>query len=214
VIAGAVMSNLGIETHKFLYNGHKIKLQVPALVWMMIENPGIWYASFGALVAATFLASWVSKVPVLNVIMLFLVAALMGLEMVPSIWIAQARAGLGTSMSSDPLRDAGIMTVAVFASVTGYVFITRKDFSYLGAILSMGVIVLLCAIIFAAVLGSSVVSLAVATVGALLAAGIILWVTSIVLRGPMDDAVGDALILLVQLRNLFMWLLEIFGSRN
>jgi modulator of FtsH protease len=214
VVAGAVLMNLDVEAHRFLVNGHKVRIEVPGLVWTMIQNPGLWYASFGVLVGATFVASWTSKVPVLNVIMLFVVAALMGLEMVPSIWIAQARAGLGTSLSSDPVRDAGIMTVAVFGAVTGYAFITRKDFSYLGATLSMGVVILLCCCVFGLFLGSSIFALAIASVGALLAAGIILWITSVILRGPMDDAVGDALILLVQLRNLFMWLLEIFGSRN
>ena len=43
--------------------------------------------------------------------------------------------------------------------------------------------------------------------------GMLLYVTSYIFRNSeMDDAVGDALALLVQLRNLFMFLLRILMS--
>jgi len=66
------------------------------------------------------------------------------------------------------------------------------------------------------VLDSEIFALAVATGGALLSAGFLLYVTSYIFRNSeMDDAVGDALAILVQLRNLFMFLLRIFmSSRN
>ena len=51
--------------------------------------------------------------------------------------------------------------------------------------------------------------------GALLSAGFLLYVTSWIFRNSkMDDAVGDALAMLVQLRNLFMFLLNFMGQRE
>lgn len=199
-------------TDTFKYMGHKVT--APILVAMMWNNPVIMYAAFGALVGATFIASWVSKVKILNVAMLFVVAVLMGVELAPMVMIAQLRSGIGGTLSAAPVRDAMLMTGGVFAGVTGYVFITRKDFSYLGAIVSMGVLVVFVACICAFFLQSEIFTLAVCSVGALVAGLFLLWQTSYVLKGDMDDPVEDALVFLVQLRNLFMFLLRIFMSRD
>jgi FtsH-binding integral membrane protein len=212
IFAGFVVLEL-LPQEKFLYKGHKVGPLSVAVVEMW-NNPILMYASFGALVGATFIASWVSKVKVLNIIMLMVVAILMGVELAPMIMIAQLQAGLGQTLSAAPVRDAGMMTGAVFAGVTGYVFITRKDFSYLGAIVSMGVVVVFIACICAFFLQSEIFTLAVCSVGALVAGLFLLWQTSYVLRGDMDDPVEDALVFLVQLRNLFMFLLRIFMSRD
>ena len=60
---------------------------------------------------------------------------------------------------------------------------------------------------------SEVFSLAIASVGALLAGGFLLMNTSRIFRtSSFDDAVGDALGLIVQLRNMFMWVLRILMS--
>ena len=64
------------------------------------------------------------------------------------------------------------------------------------------------------VVGSELFTLAVCSVGALLAGLFLLFQTSMILRGDMDDPVGDALVFLVQLRNLFMFLLRILMSRG
>jgi FtsH-binding integral membrane protein len=79
----------------------------------------------------------------------------------------------------------------------------------------MGFWVVLAAAILAFALGSEPFSLAVASVGALLSIGFLLYQTSHIFRNSrMDDAVGDALGLIVQLRNLFVFLLRIFMSRR
>jgi FtsH-binding integral membrane protein len=198
---------------KFKYKGKSLGM-LSVVVVEMINNPVLMYAAFGLLVLMTFIASWTSKVKVLNVIMLMAVAVLMGVELAPMIMVAQVNANLGHTLSAAPVRDAGLMTGAVFAGITGYVFITRKDFSYLGAIISMGVLVVFVACICAFFLQSEIFTLAVCSVGALVAGLFLLWQTSYVLRGDMDDPVEDALVFLVQLRNLFMFLLRIFMSRD
>ena len=102
------------------------------------------------------------------------------------------------------MRDTFLLVGGIFLSITAYAFISKKDFSYLGATLSMGFVVIFFACILTFVFDSEIFSLAVATAGALLAAGFLLYETSLILKGDMDDPVGDALGLLVQLRNLFI----------
>lgn len=211
IVAGYALLEF-MPTETFKIQGKKFQLSI--LVVAMLQNPIILWGSFGALVLATFIASWTSKVPVVNVIMLYLVSLLMGIELAPMIMVAQISSGLGGTISTAPVRDAFMMTGAVFAGVTGYVFVSKKDFSYLGAIVSMGALVVLVGCILAFVLGSEIFTLAVCSVGALVAALFLVWQTWWVLKGDMDDPIGDALVFLVQLRNLFMFLLRIFMSRD
>ncbi len=211
IVAGYALLEF-MPTETFKVQGKKFQLSI--MVVAMLQNPILLWGSFGALVLATFIASWTSKVPVVNVIMLYVVSLLMGIELAPMIMVAQISSGLGGTISTAPVRDAFMLTGAVFAGVTGYVFVSKKDFSYLGAIVSMGVLVVLVGCILSFVLGSEIFTLAVCSVGALVAALFLVWQTWWVLKGDMDDPIGDALVFLVQLRNLFMFLLRIFMSRD
>src|SRR5205809_1054334 len=105
------------------------------------------------------------------------------------------------------------MTGGVFIAITAYVFVTKKDFSYLGGILSMGTMILFIACIMTFVFHTEVFSLAVASVGALISSGWLLYQVSYITRkSKMDNAVGDALVFVVQIRNLCMFLLRILMS--
>jgi FtsH-binding integral membrane protein len=188
-------------------------VQVPFVVALMLGSPIVLYGAFGLLFVGTIAASAVSKVRVLNVVALFAVATLMGVELAPMAFVAQYAAGFGDTLSANPIRDTMVMVLSVFLGITGYIFVTRKDFSWMGSILSMGVMVIFGACLLTFVFKTEVFSLAVASAGALLSVGMLLYVTSYIFRNSeMDDAVGDALSLLVQLRNLFMFLLRILMS--
>ncbi|MCA9645791.1 MAG: US12 family protein [Polyangiaceae bacterium] len=190
-------------------------VQVPMIVGAMLANPNLQYIAFGALFVGTIVASWFSKVKYLNIAALMGVAALMGLEMAPMVFVAQYYAGMGETMSAAPVRDAFLMVLAVFCSMTGYVFVSRKNFSWLGSVVAIGFVVVFIGCIMAFFLGSEPFSLAIATAGAILSTLTLLYVTWYIFRkSEMDDAVGDALALLVQLRNLFMFLLRIFMSNR
>jgi modulator of FtsH protease len=188
-------------------------IEVPSIVYSMLENPVLMWGAFGALFASTFIASWVSKVRVVNVMALFGVAALMGLDLAPMVWIASIKGELGMTASSAPVRDAAVMSLSIFGGITGYVFVTKKDFSYLRGFLSMASLALFAACLLTFVFRSEMFSLAIAGVGGLITMGMLLYVTSYIFRNSeMDDPVGDALALLVQLRNLFMFILRLFMS--
>lgn len=211
IVAGyALLELMPTETYKI--QGKKFQLSMAVVA--MLQNPALMWGAFGLLFAMTFVASWTSKVPVVNVIMLYLVSLLMGIELAPMIMVAQISSGLGGTISTEPVRDAFFMTGAVFAGVTGYVFVSKKDFSYLGALVSIGVLVVFVGCLLTFAFGSEIFTLAVCSVGALVAALFLMWQTWWILKGDMDDPVGDALVFLVQLRNLFMFLLRIFMSRD
>ncbi len=185
----------------------------PMLTAMMLSSRFVMYAMFGVLFVATLGASAVSRVKGLNLVALFGVAALMGVEAAPMVFVAQYLAGMGRTMAPAPVMGAFMITGAAFAGATSYAFVTRKDFSYLGAVLSMGFWVVFVGSIVAIFITSEVFTLAVASVGAIVAVGLLLVQTSRILRSSaMDDAVGDCLVLLVQLRNLFLWILRILMS--
>lgn len=190
-------------------------IMIPLIPAIMLQNHGVAWIMFGILFAATFVAGWVSKVPVLNYVALFGVSALMGLELAPMAWVATFFAGQGETLTASPVRDTSMMVGGIFVGLTSYVFITKKDFSYLRATLSMGFFVIFIGCLLAAVFQSEVFSLAIASAGAVLAIGFLLYQTSYIFKhSDMDDPVGDALGLLVQLRNLFMFILRIFMSRR
>jgi modulator of FtsH protease len=215
IACGFICISVG-DTVPFAVEGRPgVKVAVPMIVAAMLDNPGLMYGSFALLFVATLGASAVSKVRHLNLVALLFVSALMGVELAPMAFVAQVFAGLGDTLSTNPVRDAFLMVGAIFLGITVYALVSKKDFSYLGAILSMGFFVVFAGCIIAIFIGSEVFSLAIASVGALLAAGFLLYETSLILKGDMDDPVGDALGLLVQLRNLFMFLLRILmSSRN
>ena len=214
IASGWAVLNLG-GTEKWTAEdgAKKIAIEVPTIVAAMLENDAVFWGAFGALLLVTFIAGWTSKIKGLNVAMLFLVGIVMGAQMAPMIYVAQVFAGMGDTLSANPVRDAGIMTGAIFIGLTAYVFITKKDFSYMKGMLVMGSLIIFCACLMTFVFNSEMFALAVASVGALLSAGWLLYMTSYITRkSKMDDPVGDALVFVIQLRNLFMFLLRILMS--
>jgi FtsH-binding integral membrane protein len=112
------------------------------------------------------------------------------------------------------IAKAGIMTLAIFGGLTMAVFVTGKDFSFLGPILgvlSFGVLgLIICAMLFHLDLGTW---FSFGMVG--LAAAFIIYDTSNVLhRFRTDQDVGAALQLFASVALLFYYILRILMSAN
>ncbi len=127
---------------------------------------------------------------------------------VPLLYIADAYA-------PGAIQSAALITILGFAGLTGIVFWTRKDFSFLGAVLrwvGFGVLALILAsVIFGFTLGT------LFSVGVVVFAGAaILYSTSNVLHHyPEDRYVGAALELFAGVALLFCYVLRIFiASRD
>ncbi|MCS7046951.1 MAG: Bax inhibitor-1 family protein [Gemmataceae bacterium] len=124
---------------------------------------------------------------------------------VPILYVARYRIG-------DPnlIAQAGIMTLCVFGGLTVSVFVTRKDFSFLGPILSIAGF-LLMGLIIAAIFFPIGLGLGFSFVMVVLASAFILYDTSNVLHHyRTDQYVGAALELFASLALLFYYILRIF----
>jgi modulator of FtsH protease len=187
-------------------------LTVPPVVAFEMEHGIVMVLVF---IGAFFAASSARRIRGLNVAALFGYTFITGLFVAPSVFIAQAMASSGATIDASPVRDAFLLTGAAFTGLTAYCFITKKDFSFLGAALNTGIWVVIGASLLAMFLGSSALSLAVASVCVLLFSGYILYDTSRILRaGEDDDAVGAALRLFLDVVNLFLALLRILSARR
>ena len=184
-------------------------LSVPPVVAFELQHGIVMMiAFFGAFFAAQFARTR----PGLNVVGLFGFTFITGLFLAPSIFIATMAASAGQTLDASPVRDAFLLTGITFVGLTGYCFVTKKDFSFMGAALSTGLWVVIGASLLGFFFHSSALGLAVASVSVLLFAGFILYDTSRILRAGGGDAVGAALSLFLSVINLFLALLRILSS--
>lgn len=127
----------------------------------------------------------------------------------PLIYVAAVRSG-----SLDMIAQAGIVTLGLFAGLSAVVFLSRKDFSFLGPILSIGGFVALGFIVSGIVFGFGLGSLFSFAMVAF-AGGAILYETSNVLhRYRTDQHVAASLALFAGVALLFWYILRIFMSRD
>ena len=89
--------------------------------------------------------------------------------------------------------------------------LTRRDFSFLGGFLFVGMVVALIAGLAAVFLEVPALGLAVSSMVALLSAGLILFETSRIVNGGETNYVLATVSLYVSVFNLFTSLLSLFG---
>lgn len=105
-------------------------------------------------------------------------------------------------------------TAAIFLGLSAYVMTTRKDFSFMGGFLAVGLMVAFLAGIAALLFHMPALSLAVSAVFALLASGVILYQTSEIIHGGETNYVLATVTLYVAIYNLFTSLLQLLGFAN
>ena len=112
------------------------------------------------------------------------------------------------------IPTAGLVTLVLFGGLTGIVFLTRHDFSFMRGILGIAGLAALGVIVASALFGFS---LGVFFSGAmvLLAGGYILYYTSNVLHHyRVDQHVAASLALFSSVALLFWYVLQLFMSRR
>jgi modulator of FtsH protease len=102
-------------------------------------------------------------------------------------------------------------TGATFLTLSGYVLLTRRDFSFMGGFLFCGMVIALVAGIAGVVFEISGLGLVVSAMVALLSAGLILFETSRIVNGGERNYVLATVSLYVSVFNLFTSLLALFG---
>lgn len=128
---------------------------------------------------------------------------------IPLIFIAISYAN-----SLDLLKQASIVTLGLFAGISSIVFITKKDFSFIKAGLSVGFFIAIALIIAGALFGFNL-GLWFSVGMCILAGGSILYQTSnLVNKFSTEDYIPAALGLFASLMLLFWYVIQIFLSRD
>ncbi len=102
-------------------------------------------------------------------------------------------------------------TGATFLALSGWVLVTRRDFSFMGGFLFAGMVIAILAGLAAMFFQMPALGLAVSAMVALLSAGLILFETSRIVNGGETNYVLATVGLFVSLFNLFTSLLSLFG---
>ena len=102
-------------------------------------------------------------------------------------------------------------TATIFLGLSGYALTTRKDFSFMGGFLFVGILVAFLAGLGALVFSLPALSLAVSVMFILLMSGLILWQTSELIHGGETNYIMATVTLYVSLFNLFTSLLHLLG---
>jgi modulator of FtsH protease len=136
----------------------------------------------------------------------FALTGFMGYTLGPLLTHALALPG-GAQTVSLALAATG----ATFLTLSGYVLLTRRDFSFMGGFLFCGMVIALVAGIAGVVFEISGLGLVVSAMVALLSAGLILFETSRIVNGGERNYVLATVSLYVSVFNLFTSLLALFG---
>lgn len=143
----------------------------------------------------------------LGLVFVFALTGFMGLTLGPIINL----------YLSIPNGDQLVMTAlgatgVIFLSLSGYALSSRKDFSFMGAFLMVGILVAFLAGIAALFFSLPGLSLAVAAMFVLLMSGLILYQTSAIIHGGETNYIMATVTLYVSIYNLFLSLLQLLGA--
>lgn len=143
------------------------------------------------------------------------------------IWVVFAFTGLlGASlgpmlshylaMANGPSLVAQAMggTALVFFALSGYALTTRKDFSFMGGFLIVGLVVAIIASIANIFFAIPAVSLAVSAAIVLIMSGLILFDTSRIINGGETNYIRATVSLYLNIYNLFTSMLHLLGAMD
>ena len=105
-------------------------------------------------------------------------------------------------------------TGLIFLGLSGYALTSRKDFSFMGGFLMVGILVAFLAGLGAIFFEMPGLSLAVSSMFVMLMAGLILYETSNIIHGGETNYIMATVTLFVAIFNLFTSLLHLLGFMN
>jgi modulator of FtsH protease len=105
-------------------------------------------------------------------------------------------------------------TAVTFLGLSAYAITSRRNFSFMGGFLAVGLIAAFVLGLVAIFFNFPVLSLAVAGMFVLLSSGVILYQTSEIIHGGETNYIAATVTLYVSIYNLFVSLLQLFGAAN
>ncbi|NOZ37286.1 MAG: Bax inhibitor-1/YccA family protein [Gammaproteobacteria bacterium] len=145
----------------------------------------------------------------LGLVFVFALTGFMGYTLGPIINAYMALANGG-----QVVMTAMGATGAIFLGLSAYALTTRKDFSFMGGFLMVGILVAFMAGLGALFFEMPGLSLAVSSMFVLLMAGLILYETSNIIHGGETNYIMATVTLYVSIFNLFTSLLHLLGFMN
>jgi len=144
-----------------------------------------------------------------GIFVIFAFTGLLGLGLGPMLnqYLAMNN---GSQLVGTALGGTGI----IFLALSGYALTTRKDFSFLGGFLMVGMFVILAAILANIFLEIPALSLAISAVVIMLMSGFILFDTSRIINGGETNYLMATASLYLSIYNIFIHLLNILGFAN
>ncbi|GDY27112.1 Bax inhibitor-1/YccA family protein [Agarivorans sp. Toyoura001] len=112
------------------------------------------------------------------------------------------------------VTQAMVATAVIFISLSVYAITSKKDFSFMGGFLMVGIIVAFLAGLGAILFSIPALSLGVSAMFVLLMSGLILYETSNIIRGGETNYIMATTSLFVAIFNLFTSLLHLLGFLN
>lgn len=107
--------------------------------------------------------------------------------------------------------SAFVMATAMFLGLSGFAIATKKDFSYMGGFLTVGILVAFVAGLIALFFKVAILSLLVSVAFVILSSGIILWQVSDIVNGGETNYVLATVTLFASFYNIFLSLLNLSG---
>ncbi len=171
---------------------------------------GIYWLLFGIEIALIwFVIPRVKHIPGVNLAVLFAFAFISGLTIAPLLTSIFSMPG-GASI----VGQAFLMTSVAFGGISMFAMSTKRDFSSMGKMLFIALIIMIVASISNIFFQSSMFQLLIASGGALLFSAFILYDTQQIIKGGYDSPIEAALSLYLDFFNLFISLLQILGIFN
>ena len=148
-----------------------------------------------------------NKTPI-NLVLLFAFTFMTGFTLAPTLAMFIA-ANMGYVIG-----EAFALTAVAFGALTIFAMNTKKDFTTIGKMLFISLIVLIVAGILNIFLQLDWLQLLIASIGAILFSFFILYDTQNIIRGNISNEVEAAVALYLDFLNLFISLLQILGFLN
>jgi len=143
-----------------------------------------------------------------GILSVFALTGFMGLTLGPIVSYYLTAFSNGDQLVMMALGGTG----AIFLGLSGYALTSRKDFSFMGGFLVVGILVGFLAGLGALLFSMPGLSLAVSAMFVLLMSGLILYQTSNIIHGGETNYIMATVTLYVSIYNLFTSLLHLLGA--
>lgn len=143
----------------------------------------------------------------LGLLFVFALTGFMGLTLGPILNMYLTVFSNGNELIMTALGGTGV----IFLGLSAYALTTRKDFSFIGGFLMVGILVAFLAGLGAIFFSIPALSLAVSAMFILLMSGMILFQTSAIIHGGETNYIMATVSLYVSIYNLFLSLLQLLA---